>query len=194
MVKLNERALDLTEQVIEQVTDEELDRPTPCAGWRMEDLLRHLVSLNRGYAAAAEGEAAVWDDKDLGGDHRRAFRESAEAVRTAFRAPGYAERRVPVSRFGTFSGRTAAGLHLVEAVAHGWDIAVSIGAPYQPDDELVDVAYAVVARFPEGAGLRGPGAPFGEVVPVADAAPALDRLLGLVGRDPAWSPGGTVTP
>jgi uncharacterized protein (TIGR03086 family) len=187
-VKLNERALDLTEQTIERVTTAELDRPTPCAGWRVDDLLRHLVSLNRGYAAAAAGEPAVWDDGDLGADHRQAFRESAKAVRTAFAAPDFAGRRVPVSRFGTFSGRTAAGLHLVEAVAHGWDVAVSVGAPYQPDGELVEVAYAVAARFPDGSGLRGPGAPFGEVVPVPETAPALDRLLGLLGRDPAWSP------
>jgi hypothetical protein len=30
---------------------------------------------------------------------------------------------------------------------------------------------------------------FGPPVAVADDAPELDRLIGLTGRDPAWSPG-----
>ncbi|MEU4428011.1 TIGR03086 family metal-binding protein [Actinoplanes sp. NPDC024001] len=180
--------MDLAEEVIEQVAAADLERPTPCAGWRLADLFGHLVSLNRGYAAATLGEPAVWDDKDLGGDHRRAYRDSAAAVRAAFRVPDLAERRVRVSRFGEFSGRTAAGLHLLEALAHGWDVAVSMGLPYKPDEELVATAHVIVSRFPEGSGLRGPGAPFGEVVAVAGDAPAFDRLLGLLGRDPAWSP------
>jgi len=30
---------------------------------------------------------------------------------------------------------------------------------------------------------------FGPVVEVPDDAPLLDRVIGLTGRDPAWSPG-----
>lgn len=184
---LNERALDLAGQPVERVTADDLDRPTPCADWRLEDLLRHLVSLNLGFAAAASGQPAVWSGADLGADPRKAYRDSAELVRVAFRAPDFAERRMSVSRFGEFSGRSAAGLHLIEVLAHGWDVAVSVGAPYELDDDLVEAGLAIAARLPDNSGLRGPGAPFGEVVPVAETASPFDRMLGLLGRDPQWS-------
>ncbi|GAA1511493.1 hypothetical protein [Nocardioides humi] len=35
---------------------------------------------------------------------------------------------------------------------------------------------------------RGGEIPFGPVVPVADDAPAYDRLVAWTGRDPQWQP------
>ena len=64
---------------------------------------------------------------------------------------------------------------------HGWDIAVSTGQRYEPTVPEVDAAMSFVASFdaPQDGNLFGP------VVPVADDAPPLDRLIGLTGRDPA---------
>jgi hypothetical protein len=45
-----------------------------------------------------------------------------------------------------------------------------------------------VLRRAEGtlpAQYRGGDMPFGEIVPVPDDAPAIDRLVGFMGRDPA---------
>jgi len=76
---------------------------------------------------------------------------------------------------------------LDELVVHGWDLARATGQPFQPDDAHLAEIEATVRQ------LRGdndgaiPGL-FGPAVTVADDAPALNRVLGLTGRDPSWSP------
>jgi uncharacterized protein (TIGR03086 family) len=74
-----------------------------------------------------------------------------------------------------------------ELVTHGWDLAVATGRRHLLDDDLAAGALpATVAKIP--ADHRGEDVPFGPVVPVADDAPAIDRLVGWLGRDPAWRP------
>jgi uncharacterized protein (TIGR03086 family) len=79
-------------------------------------------------------------------------------------------------------GEVAGLVALDELVVHGWDLAVATGQPYSPSVEEVDAAMSFVTAFdaPRDGGL------FGAIVPVPDDAPALERLLGLTGRDPAW--------
>jgi uncharacterized protein (TIGR03086 family) len=79
-------------------------------------------------------------------------------------------------------GHVAGLVALDELVVHGWDIAVAIGQPYAPPVDDVEAAMSFVAAFdaPRDGNLFGP------VVLVPDDAPALDRLLGLTGRDPKW--------
>ena len=78
---------------------------------------------------------------------------------------------------------------LNEVVVHGWDIAVASGQRFSCEPSLLEAAYgfvqATVAQHPHGS----PGL-FGPPVPVPDTAPLLDRLIGLTGRDPSWSPEG----
>lgn len=39
--------------VVDNVTTEDLSRPTPCAGWNLSQLLAHMTVQHRGFAAAA---------------------------------------------------------------------------------------------------------------------------------------------
>jgi uncharacterized protein (TIGR03086 family) len=71
---------------------------------------------------------------------------------------------------------------LDEVVVHGWELAVATGRPYPADEAAVRAC----AEFLAGA-ERSPEL-FGPVVEVPADAPALDRLVGLTGRDPAWRP------
>jgi uncharacterized protein (TIGR03086 family) len=85
---------------------------------------------------------------------------------------------------GEFAGIVA----LDELVIHGWDVARASGQPYDCDPGSVEAVMGFVTQF------SGPGQEearegmFGPVVPVPDDAPLLDRVIGLTGRDPAWSP------
>ncbi|WP_329088157.1 MULTISPECIES: TIGR03086 family metal-binding protein [unclassified Streptosporangium] len=185
---LDRRALDIAGEVIAQVTTADLDRPTPCAAWNLGELLWHMVSENRSFAAAA-GTRARWsieDGGDLGTDPLRAYHDSAAAVTAAFAAPDIYDRQIEVGAFGVFPGRIAIGMHFVDFLVHGWDVAASIGVPYRPDHKLAGSALAVAARWPDTSQTRGPGAAFGVRVPVPGDAPDFERLLSLLGRSPSW--------
>jgi uncharacterized protein (TIGR03086 family) len=81
----------------------------------------------------------------------------------------------------------AALVALDEVVVHGWDLARATGQPYEPDEPAVLASLAFAEGFEAPAGAAD-GGPFGPPVPVPPDAPALDRLAGATGRDPAWTP------
>jgi uncharacterized protein (TIGR03086 family) len=177
--------------VIAQVQPEHLDKPTPCAAWNLGELLRHLVSENRGFAATAGGVPVVrsiWDSGDLGTDPHGAYQDSVAEVTAAFAAQDVDDRPVEVREYGVFPGRVAMSMHFVDFLVHGWDVAVSIGVPYQPDGALAKSALAIASRWPDRPDFRGPAAAFNVQVPVDNDGDDFDRLLGLLGRSPLWTP------
>lgn len=190
--RLDRQALSLTGKVVARVKTEHLRSATPCADWTLYGLLRHLVSQNEGFAASARGAGgpwAVWRDGDLGDDPAGAYEASAGEVTAAFAEDEVLERRFALPEVGegfTVPGRTAIGFHLLDNVAHAWDVAV-IGVPWEPDPDLAAAALRVAALVPDEG--RGAGAAFRRRVAVPDDAPQGDRLLALLGRDPSWTPG-----
>ena len=74
---------------------------------------------------------------------------------------------------------------LDEIVLHGWDLAVATGQPFDVDPDLLTAVHGFVASFDPDPNAEG--RLFGPVVEVPADAPLLDRVLGLAGRDPAWS-------
>ena len=66
-----------------------------------------------------------------------------------------------------------------ELVVHSWDIARSSCQELTPDPAAVEAAHGF---------LTAAGGPFGPVVTVPAEHPLLDRVIGLAGRDPDWTP------
>jgi len=157
--------------------------------WALAELLKHMVNENRGFAASALGAPAIvsiWYSADLSPDPYRAYQDSAAAVTYAFADPEVYGGRFEVREFGYFPAPVAIGMHFVDVLVHGWDVAVSIGAPYQPDDEAAAAALAVVSGWPRGGERRRE---FGRRVAVPAGASDFVRLLGLLGRSPSWGRG-----
>jgi uncharacterized protein (TIGR03086 family) len=194
LLELHGRALGLMGDAVAQVRPEQLWWPTPCADWTLYGLLRHQVSENGGFAQAArEGSAplSVWQGGDLEPDAVAAFAASARLVSAAFAEPGFGEREVTVREFGTFPARTATGMHLVDVLAHGWDVAATIGVPYAPDAELAATARRIAEGIPDAPDARRPGASFAPVLDAADTEAAgagadFDAFLRALGRSPSW--------
>jgi uncharacterized protein (TIGR03086 family) len=187
---LDRRALAATGVIISGVRPADLDRPSPCAGWTLGDLLRHMVGNNHGFAAAGRGQpvgAEIWDGGTLGDDPYAAYQRSAEDVSVSFAADGFLDRKVDVFGYGVFPGTTAVRMHFVDFLVHGWDVAKSIGGNDVLDDELSTAALEIAARWPETS--WGPTGPFRARVDVPADAPAGQRLVGFLGRDPQWTPG-----
>ena len=73
-------------------------------------------------------------------------------------------------------------------VIHGWDVAVSSGQRFDYDSESLGVVHGFVLESPAPGQESLRDGNFGPVVPVSDEAPLVDRIVGLAGRDPGWSP------
>ncbi|HEX4725388.1 MAG TPA: TIGR03086 family metal-binding protein [Pseudonocardiaceae bacterium] len=181
------RALASAERSVAHVTEDRLAAPTPCAEWTLRELLVHMTGNNKGFADAAEGKPAdgvVWAGGAVGDDLLGEYVKSSERVRAAFAAPGVLERRFDVHGFGSYPAVVAIGMHFVDYLTHGWDVARAVGAPDELDADLCDAVLEMGRRWP--AGSWGPGAPFAERVAVAADASAQDRMLGFLGRSPRW--------
>jgi uncharacterized protein (TIGR03086 family) len=183
-------ALAGTEQLVATLGPEDWGLPTPCTSWSVRDVVNHLVGGNLLFTRVLGGEppppreelvAASRTDR-LGDDAVGAYRDSAASLLEAFRAEGVPDRVVTVPA-GTFPGIGALHLRTVEALVHGWDVAQGTGRPLAFPDELVEneLAFtrATLSKLPPRPEGQGP---FGAPQPVADDAPALDRLAALLGR------------
>jgi uncharacterized protein (TIGR03086 family) len=150
------------------------------------------VGQNQGFAASADGETAdlsIWRDRPVDGDPRQAYDESAMRIIAAFAADGLLAREfwLPEIRSGgMFPAEQAISFQLVDTVAHGWDIARSIGADVEFDPDVLAAALAVAQKVPDGANREVPGAAFKHARPAPGDPSALDRIVTLLGRSPDW--------
>ncbi|RFU39295.1 TIGR03086 family protein, partial [Actinomadura logoneensis] len=188
---LDRRALDLFAALAAKVGPADLARPTPCPDWTLHGLLRHQVGQDEGFAAAARGGGeplAVWRGGSLGDDPHAAVVASGRLVTGAFAEDGVLTRgfALPEVRTGgTFPGALAISFHVVDVVVHAWDVAATLGLPWEPDDELVEASLKIARIVPDDAGSRRPGAAFAPPVAAGGREPR-DVLLARLGRDPAW--------
>lgn len=72
---------------------------------------------------------------------------------------------------------------VMEYFTRGWDLAIATGPsiPYAAEDAEATLARAIKTLPTQ---YRGKNMAFGNVVEVADTAPAIDRLVGFLGRQP----------
>jgi uncharacterized protein (TIGR03086 family) len=185
-IDLDRRATAYSVEVVNQARESDLDRPTPCADWRLGQLLGHMIGHHQGWAASLTGApvgAEVWDRTDFDGDMHETYRSAAAAVTAAFEQAELPEK-IEVYGYGTIPIRTVLGMHIVDYVVHGWDVAAAIGSDTVPDQELTEAAFAIMKQFPTGR----PSVAFDVMVPPAPDATTLEQLMAYVGRHPRWAP------
>jgi uncharacterized protein (TIGR03086 family) len=171
------RTLDATGRLVAGVRTDQLDAPTPCEGWTVRDLLRHLSGGDRLVARLLGADLPPHVDD---ADPYPTYERSAAALLAAFGRPGVAAE-VFDAPVGTVPGPVLLQVRITETLVHGWDLARATG---QAPDLPADLAAAALA-FTRGAlGIIPPERrPFGEPRPVPDDAPGIDRLAALLGRD-----------
>ncbi|WP_214404903.1 TIGR03086 family metal-binding protein [Pseudonocardia lacus] len=186
---LHRRALDLVGDLVARVTPADLGRPTPCAGWDLRRLLAHAIGQNHGFADAAERDAGIesFADRPPGADPAREWSESATRVADALAAAAADPDRTLLlaefAAFGRIPARVVQGMHLLDTVVHGWDVATALELPYRPDDELVEATLRIARTVPDDESRTRPGASFGPAVPGEPDDPWL-LALHLLGRRP----------
>jgi uncharacterized protein (TIGR03086 family) len=189
--EFDRRVLAEIDRILAAVTPRHLDLDTPCAGWTVADLLRHMVGHHRGFAAAAEGKPVdppLWDEVTLDEhDPAGTYLEAAQQVTGAFMRLPDLDQPMAIHGYGTFPARIALNMHGVDFLGHGWDVARAIGVADQLDDALCEHALVLGGRWPDTPEVfGGPGAPFATRVPVEAGEPAYRRLMGFLGRQPGW--------
>ena len=162
--------------VVAGIAPDQLDRPTPCAGFTVRGVLEHMISGGTAFAAAYRGEAPA--DPDLS-DPLGSFGDVLGDLVAAITAPGALDQQVQAP-FGEVPGETFARFVVLDGLVHGWDMATATGQTYDPPAELVDAvdAFAHQAIDP----LRDGGKTFADAVePRPDASP-IERLANYPGR------------
>jgi len=162
--------------VVGGISHSQLHDPTPCTDYDVAQLRDHVLGW---LTTFADGFA-----DQPGGDRQLTVTAAADRMDQALRA-GAASRPLRLGD-SAMPGDMALSMILWEYQVHGWDLARATGQPWSPP--------AAAAReslsFAPGmltADYQGQGKAFAPRVAVPESAPAFDRLLGLSGRDPAWT-------
>ena len=178
-----------TVEVVRGIAPDQLDAPTPCTEFDVRALINHLLfwgpslvgaARKEGVAPPAEGE------QDLAGSDWAARLEAqTDEIVASWSDPGAWEGMTRMGSPTQMPAPMIGGMVLGELVVHGWDLARATGQHPHWRDEVLAFTYDTVHMTAEQGRQMGV---YGPEVPVRATAPALDRILGLTGRDPSWTP------
>jgi len=199
MSDLMARAAAAVAATVRDLKPDQLSAPTPCAEFDVRKVVHHLLFWGPSLEAAAHKEsvpppAAAESDVDLTtGDWAADLTALLDRVAEAWARPSAWEGTTRMGGPTELPAAMIGGMLVGELVVHGWDLARATGNPVELDDDLLAYLHPEVAAGAEQGrqmGIYGP-----EVAVPADA-PTLARILGLTGRDPAWTPlsAGAATP
>lgn len=180
-----ELAVSTTATLMAKVGPDQLDAATPCASWKVRDVINHVVGWAYEFATVAEGggfDPALLERDYASGDYTTAFAEAGAQLVAAFQAEGALTR--PMSLMGSeMPGEFIMGIATTDIFTHGWDLARSLGVS---TDLEPDLAARILERARQNISdqMRGEEgeAFFGPRVDVPDSAPPADQLAGFLGR------------
>jgi uncharacterized protein (TIGR03086 family) len=178
------RAIDQAARLVDDLGDDDLAKPTPCDQFDVKALLNHLVASTDGLANAATGQTwnmATYGQDLVGDDPKGAFARAATRLRDATATSDTLERTWKMP-FGESPGSRAIPIGIIELAQHAWDLGKATGRT-DLDEELGATALELAQQNMPPDDQRSPET-FGKSVPVADDAPAPDRLAGFLGRQP----------
>jgi len=176
-----EQAIATTRGVLANVSRDQLDDATPCASWKVRDLINHIVGGQYFFAGGVRGELPSGDTDWAAGDFLADFDTGARQCVDAFNSDGAMDKMLTLP-FGQMPGSAFIGLASTDTFTHGWDLARATGQDTDLAPQLATglLAGARMAIPPE---LRSEdGAVFGlEQTAPADASNA-DQLAAFLGR------------
>lgn len=177
-------------EIIHDIKPDQLDAPTPCADYDVRKLLNHLLFWGPSLEGAGRKEAvpppAASDaDVDLTvGDWAGALAAHLDRTIATWSAPTawtgetsiFGPTKVPAPVIGR--------MVITELTVHSWDLAQATGQRPERDAALIDYVHAEVSATADQGRRMGA---YGPEFTVPTTASTLDKLLGMTGRDPAWT-------
>ncbi len=177
-----EAAIATTRSVLTSVDASQLGESTPCASWKVSELINHIVGGQYFFTAGIEGTPFATDSQDFSaGDFVAAFDDASAKCVAAFSADG-AMAKMCTLPFGTMPGAAFAGLAATDTFVHGWDLAKATG---QPTDLSPELAVGLLMGAKQGISDAMRGAepmPFGPQQTAPAGASKADELAAFLGR------------
>ncbi|HNP55655.1 MAG TPA: TIGR03086 family metal-binding protein [Gordonia sp. (in: high G+C Gram-positive bacteria)] len=155
--------------------------PAPVPDWTARDVVSHLVDWFTGFLAA--GGVGLEPGPAVDADPVAAWRRHTSQVQALLDGPS-ATAEFTHPQVGTMPLAVAVdNFYTADVFMHSWDLAQASGQDLALDEDQCAAMLAGMAPMEEM--LRGSGQ-YGPAVAVPDDASAQDRLMGFIGRDPAW--------
>lgn len=178
-------------EIVRNIKPDQLGARTPCAEYDVGGLVNHLLFWGPSLEGAARKEsvpppATAESDVDAtAGDWATALEAQVERTAAAWSEPGAWDGMTHMGGPTELSASLVGGMVVGELIVHGWDLARATGQQQAWDDELLGYVHEEIAKSAEQGRQMGV---YGPEVAVPASASTLDRVLGLTGRDPAWTP------
>ena len=161
------------------------DAPSPIAGWKARDVVRHLVEwlptfLAAGAAVELPSGPSVDDDPLV------AWQTHCGGVQALLDDPATPKRMLVNPHIGTVPLDQAIDrFYTSDVFMHTWDLARATGLDDRLDTDFCATLLAGMEPMDEV--LRSSGQ-YGPRVPTPADADAQTRLMAFIGRDPFWTP------
>lgn len=189
-VALLERSMSYTLGGLLLVTRGAMTNRTPCTGWDLRDLLLHMNdSLQALHEGIAIGHLDLDPTADLSAAHAHygdprldpvgVLKNRACTMVGAWVGPDGPGSITVADR--SLASEVVAAAGAVEVAVHGWDVGRACGARRSVPPALAEELLMLCALFVDEDDRPHR---FGPPVPVDPRAPAGDRLVALLGRDP----------
>lgn len=170
--------------LIANVTDDQLDRPTPCTEFDVRALIGHLIGTGkRGVAIGEGGDLLAIPAADDRHD-AQTYRELTERASSLLSDDSRLGEMVTVP-WGTIPLAGAVWGYVSETLTHGWDLAVATGQHAETDPAIVEPTLAVAKQFIPAEIRQLDDIPFGPVVESRPEAGPTEKLANWTGRESA---------
>lgn len=178
-----ENALANTTRLVQGISDDQWDNPTPCAKWNVRQLVTHTAGVMANFRNGARNEPVAGDpdEFDLGDDPGATMASLAADNVAAWTTRGELESVVTLGE-NELPGMVGITINTLDAYVHGWDIAQATGQDARLDADLCTGLLA----FSQQAIPESPreGDRFLAVVSTPGDAGVPEQMLAYLGRQP----------
>lgn len=159
------------------------DVPAPVDGWTARDVVDHLITWLPGFLSG--GGVELPDVPSVADDPVAAWWAHTDAVQALLESPRAGEEFTHPHAGTQVLGTVIENFYIADVFMHTWDLARATG---QDDTLDPDRCEAMLAGMKPIEDILRSSGQYGPPVPVPADASAQDRLLGFIGRNPAWHP------
>ncbi|RDI49155.1 TIGR03086 family metal-binding protein [Nocardia mexicana] len=179
LLQLDAMALALIGHDVTVLDDADLDRPTPCTGWTVADLIRHMNERHEAIIESVLAPIPAPTDDPRGGFARTAARWVVAMEQTG--------DIVNLPQLGPMPTEEVLSIHYVDMLVHRWDLTRALDRTYSIPAEFTARALPIARKITApGSPLNAPGGAYNPPLTEDRTLSAIDNIAALLGRDPHW--------